>query len=75
MVTLRSRKLRWWVFTLDLEGHANPLTRSTTMSFRVATKWDMARGQIKNKKRIPLGDAAEARVHWAINYDLPEIEG
>ena len=45
------------------------------MSFRVATKWDVARGQIRNKRRLALGPGAEGRVHWAINYHLPEIEG
>ena len=126
-LTLRSTKLRWWVFTLDLEGHANPLTRTTNMSFRrvagvggrawlvaarpwccggercrktqpthppsatplpppspppppllvrrVATKWDISRGQWRNKRRVALGDGTEARVHWAVNYNLPEIEG
>lgn len=33
-VTLRSRKLQWWLLTLDLEGHANPLRRTSNLSFR-----------------------------------------
>ncbi|KFM25418.1 hypothetical protein F751_5959 [Auxenochlorella protothecoides] len=74
-VTLRSRKLQWWLLTLDLEGHANPLRRTSNLSFRVATKWDMYRGQIRNKKRVALGSGSEARVHYTVNYNLPEIEG
>lgn len=34
MLTLRSRKLSWWLFTLDLTAHANPLTRSFDFSYR-----------------------------------------
>jgi hypothetical protein len=74
-VALRSRKLRWWVFALDLEGHVNPLTRTTNASFRLGTKWDAARGELRNKRRVALGDATEARVHWSVNYNLPELAG
>lgn len=48
---------------------------STNLGFRVATKWDVARGQIRNKRRVAMGPGAEARVHWALSYHLPEIEG
>ena len=74
-VTLRSRKLRWWLLTLDLEAQANPRLQTSNVSFRVATKWDMYRGQIRNKKRVHLGSATEARIHYSVNYNLPEIEG
>ncbi|KAL4422544.1 hypothetical protein ABPG75_008741 [Micractinium tetrahymenae] len=72
---LRSRKLHWWLFTLDVIGHANPLTRTFDLSYRVATKWDVARGEYRNKKRFELGEEAEARAHWTISYSLPAIEG
>lgn len=74
-MTLRSRKLRWWLLTLDLEAQGNPRLQTSNLSFRVATKWDMYRGQIRNKKRVPLGSGAEARIHYSVNYNLPEIEG
>ena len=74
-VALRSRKLCWWVFTLDLEAHVNPSTRSSHASFRVATKWDVERGSFRNKRRVTLGDATEGRVHWSVNYNLPEVAG
>lgn len=35
-LTLRSRKLHWWVFTLDVTGHANPLSKSFDLSYRRA---------------------------------------
>lgn len=33
-LTLRSRKLSWWLFTLDVTGHANPLSKSFDLSYR-----------------------------------------
>jgi hypothetical protein len=74
-ITVRSRKLRWWVFTLDLQGTVNPLRRTSDASFRLATKWDLARGQYHNKRRVNLGEATEGRVHWGVNYNLPEVAG
>jgi hypothetical protein len=74
-ITLRSRKLQWWVITLDLEGVANPIHRTSSASFRVATKWDLSRGEYRNKRKMQLGDATEGRVHWHVNYNLPEVEG
>lgn len=74
-VTLRSRKLQWWVITLDLEGVTNPLLRTSSASFRVATKWDLSRGEYRNKRKMQLGDATQGRVHWHVNYNLPEVEG
>jgi hypothetical protein len=74
-VTLRSRKLQWWVITLDLEGVSNPLLCTSSASFRVATKWDLSRGEYRNKRKMQLGDATEGRVHWHVNYNLPEVEG
>lgn len=41
----------------------------------MATKWDVARGEYRNKKRFELGEEAEARAHWTISYSLPAIEG
>jgi len=74
-VALRSRKLRWWLFTLDVQAGVNPVRRTTDASFRVATKWDVARGEYHNKKRVAMGDATEGRVHWSVNYNLPEVAG
>ncbi len=34
MVTLRSRKLRFWIFTLDASGHANPFNKTFDFSYR-----------------------------------------
>ncbi len=33
-LTLRSRKLSWWLFTLDVTGHANPFSKSFDLSYR-----------------------------------------
>lgn len=33
-LTLRSRKLHWWLFTLDIIGHANPFSRTFDLSYR-----------------------------------------
>ena len=74
-ITVRSRKLSWWVFTLDLHGMANPRHGTSDLSFRVATKWDLSRGEIKNKRNMALGEATEGRLHWNLNYNLPELEG
>lgn len=74
-LTLRSRKLSWWVFTLDLHGHTNPFKKTTDLSFRVATKWDISAGEIKKKRKVPLTEGAEGRVHWSVNYSMPAIEG
>jgi hypothetical protein len=74
-LTLRSRQLRWWLLTLGLEAHANPRTRTANLSYRVATKWDVSKGEYRNKRRAGLGDAAEARAHWSVNYNLPEVAG
>eukprot|EP00887_Chlorella_sp_A99_P000377 scaffold13.g377.t1 len=63
------------VLTMDIEGHANPFTRHSNIAFRLGTKWDPSRGQIRHKRRWALGDATEARLHWAVNYHLPEMEG
>lgn len=73
--TLRSRKLSWWVFTLDLHGHANPFKGTRNLSYRLATKWDINAGEIKRKKLIPLTDGAEGRIHWSVNYSMPSLEG
>jgi hypothetical protein len=74
-ISLRSRKLHWWVFTLDLQGEINPLTKTKDISFRVATAWDVSSGRYQNKKKIQLTDGIEARVHWNVSYDLPEVSG
>ena len=74
-ISLRSRKLHWWVFTLDLQGEVNPITKTKDVSFRVATAWDVASGRYQNKKKIQVTDGIEARVHWNVNYDLPEVSG
>ncbi|KAI7839112.1 hypothetical protein COHA_007117 [Chlorella ohadii] len=74
-LTLRSRKLSWWLFTLDVTGHANPFSKSFDLSYRVATKWDVTKGEYRNKKRLQLNDDIEARAHWTISYSLPAIEG
>lgn len=74
-LAVRSRKLHWWVLTLDLEGSVNPLQKTTAGSFRVATKWDIVRGEYRNKKAWSLGDATEGRIHWSVNYNLPEVAG
>ncbi|PRW20457.1 hypothetical protein C2E21_8951 [Chlorella sorokiniana] len=74
-LTLRSRKLSWWLLTLDITGHANPFSKSFDLSYRVATKWDVTKGEYRNKKRMQLSDNMEARAHWTISYSLPAIEG
>lgn len=74
-VQLRSRKLTWWLFTLDLHGVVNPMHKTSDVSFRIATKWDLSRGEIKNKRQIALGEATEGRLHWNVNYNLPEVAG
>jgi len=38
-LTLRSRKLHWWLFTLDVIGHANPFTRTFDLSYRCSLWW------------------------------------
>lgn len=63
------------MFTVDLQAGWNALDRTTDASFRVATKWDLTRGQYHNKKKVALGDATEGRVHWCVNYSLPELAG
>jgi len=74
-ISLRSRKLTWWVFALDLQGEVNPMTKAKDVSFRVATAWDVAGGRYQNKKKVKVTDGVEGRVHWSINYDLPELSG
>lgn len=74
-LAIRSHKLHWWVLTLDLEGSINPIQKTTAGSFRVATKWDIVRGEYRNKKAFRLGDATEGRIHWSVNYNLPEVAG
>jgi hypothetical protein len=74
-ISLRSRKLRWWVFTLDLEGEVNFLRQTKDLSFRVATAWDITQGRYQNKKKISVMDGVDGRVHWNVNYDLPELSG
>lgn len=44
-------------------------------SCSVATKWDVTKGEYRNKRRLELGPKAEARAHWSISYSLPAIEG
>ncbi|KAI8103714.1 hypothetical protein M9435_005048 [Picochlorum sp. BPE23] len=74
-ISLRSRKLTWWVFAVDLQGEVNPITRAKDVSFRVATAWDVTGGRYQNKKKLKVTDGIEGRVHWSINYDLPELSG
>ncbi|KAI3430283.1 hypothetical protein D9Q98_004879 [Chlorella vulgaris] len=74
-MTLRSRKLQWWLFTLDVIGHANPLSRSFDLTYRLATKWDISRGEYRNKRRYDVSPKTEARAHWSISYSLPAVEG
>jgi hypothetical protein len=74
-LTVRSRKLQWWLLTLGLEAHANPRTRTANLSYRVATKWDVSKGEYRNKRRAALGEAAEARAHWWVDYKVPEVAG
>lgn len=74
-ISVRSRKLKWWVFTLDLEGEVNFLRQTKDLSFRVATTWDITQGRYQNKKKINLMDGVDGRVHWNVNYDLPELSG
>ena len=55
--TLRSRKLRWWLLTLDATAHANPLQRTFDVSYRwgvracvcacVGRVWGLGRGSPK----------------------------
>lgn len=33
-VQLRSKKLQWWLLTLDMEGHVNPRTRTSSLNWR-----------------------------------------
>jgi hypothetical protein len=33
-LSVKSRKLHWWLLAADLEGHANLRTRATDFSFR-----------------------------------------
>lgn len=72
---MRSRKLQWWVFTLDLQGELNILRKTRDISFRVATAWDITQGRYQNKKKFKVVDGVDGRVHWNVNYDLPELSG
>ena len=74
-ISLRSRKLKWWVFTLDLEADLNPVRRTRDLSFRVATAWDVAGGKYQKKSRFHPCDGASVAVHWNVSYDLPEMKG
>lgn len=74
-ISVRSRKLTWWIFTLDLEGEANFLRQTKDVSFRVATAWDITQGRYQNKKKVNIMDGVDGRVHWNVNYDLPEFSG
>jgi hypothetical protein len=75
VVSVRSRKLQWWMFTLDLQADVNPVQRTKDVSFRVATAWDISAGKLHKKSKVHLIDGASSTIHWSVNYDLPEIQG
>lgn len=74
-VSIRSRKLKWWLFALDLEGEINPIKRSRDISFRLATTWDVSGGRYENKKKVHIVDGLEGRMYWSVDYNLPEVTG
>ena len=74
-VSVRSRKLNWWIFTLDLQGEINPIKNTRDLSFRLATTWDVSSGRYENKKKLKMMDGVEGRMSWNVNYNLPELSG
>jgi len=74
-ISVRSRKLAAWVFTLDLEAELNPVTGSRDVGFRIATAWDATTGKVRKKSKFHLLDGAHAAVEWEVNYSLPEMRG
>ncbi|KDD72051.1 hypothetical protein H632_c3947p0, partial [Helicosporidium sp. ATCC 50920] len=78
-VWLRSKKLAWWVLTLDVEAHGDPFKRTGDVSFRLGTKWGVNRGTVRSKRALDLSPGRPAglqgRLHYSLAYDLPEVEG
>lgn len=74
-ISVRSRKLAAWVFTLDLEAEVNPKRGSRDIGFRIATAWDATNGKVRKKSKFHPLEGAHAAVEWEVNYSLPEMRG
>ena len=74
-ISVRSRKLSAWVFTLDLEAEVNPVRGSRDIGFRVATAWDATTGKVRKKSKFHPSEGVHAAVEWEVNYSLPELRG
>ena len=61
----------------DADAASSPVPAPATVSppCSIATKWDFPRGELRNKRRHPIGDNTEARAHWTVAYAMPTMEG
>jgi hypothetical protein len=74
-VSVRSRKLTAWVFTLDLEAEVNLISGARDAGFRIATAWDATTGKVRKKSKFHPLDGVHAAVEWGVDYSLPEMKG
>ena len=74
-VSVRSRKLKVWVLTLDAEAVVNPLKKTGDCGFRLATTWDATGGRVERNSKFEAMEGLRVGVTWAVNYSLPEVTG
>ncbi len=74
-VSVRSRKLTAWVFTLDLEAEVNLVSGARDVGFRIATAWDATAGKVRKKSKFQPLEGVHAAIEWGVDYSLPEMKG
>lgn len=74
-VSVRSRKLTAWVFTLDLEAEVNLVSGARDVGFRIATAWDATTGKVRKKSKFHPLEGVHAAIEWGVDYSLPEMKG
>jgi hypothetical protein len=59
-----------------MHGCINPLKRTAGCYWNVALDpWNPLAGKVKNKKVFKMGDKGQGRLHWKVDYCMPEMHG